>query len=507
MSNSKEVIKNIPESDRAEGVKEIDLDLDALPLECTLGVQWCVESDSFEFSVVVQDKPCTRRGILSTISPIYDPIGFVAPLMLQGKSILQELCSLHLDWDNPIPEDTKMRWEKWRMELMKLQSIMIPRCYKLKDFGQVVRTELHHFSDASVQGYGQCSYLHLVDDISKVHCAFVMGKSRVAPLQPVTIPRLELTTAVCSIRICQQIHRELEYQISEDFFWTDSKVVLGYISNESRRFHVFVSNRVQEIQDSTHRSPWRYVDTKQNPADEASRGMKTDELRDLHWILGPEMLWKKEDEWLNDDEQEHNLKNYNPEVKKSVAMASFLVNQRKATLEERIKRFSDWYRAQQAAVLCSKYIQKLRKCANKEPSEVVQVSDKYLEEAGRLIIHTAQSKAFQDELKLPARAAEEQGSFLKQKTAKLSSSINKLDLFIDGHGVGGRLKHADLSDKVKHPVILPKGSHMTSLIIKYYHECSKHQGKGMTLNKIQPQFLDHWRFIRCEQSHCFLCNM
>ena len=126
LSNNKDVIKSIPESDRAEGVTEIDLDLDKLPLERTLGVQWCIESDSFEFSIVLQDKPGTRRGILSTVSSVYNPIGFVAPLMLQGKSILQELCSLHLDWDDPIPEDVKIRWEKWRMELMKLQSIAIP---------------------------------------------------------------------------------------------------------------------------------------------------------------------------------------------------------------------------------------------------------------------------------------------------------------------------------------------------------------------------------------------
>ena len=488
LSNNKEVIKNIPESDRAEGVKEIDLDLDTLPLERTLGVQWCVESDSFEFSVVLRDKPCTRRGILSTVSSIYDPIGFVAPLMLQGKSILQELCSLHLEWDDPIPDDVKMRWEKWRMELMKLQSIKIPRCYKPRDFGQVVRAELHHFSDASVRGYGQCSYLRLVDDTNKVHCAFVMGKSRVAPLKPVTIPRLELTAAVCSVRISQQIHRELEYRIDKDLFWTDSKVVLGYISNESRRFHVFVSNRVQEIQDSTHRNQWRYVDTKQNPADEASRGMKTDELRDSRWILGPEFLWKEEGEWLNNNEEEHTLKNDDPEVKKSITMATSLVDQRKATLEERIERFSDWYRARRAVALCSKYIQKLKKRVNKEPSEVIQVSAEDLEKAGKSIIYAAQTKAFQDEFKLPAREAEEERSFPKQKTAKLRSSINKLDPFIDENGilrVGGRLKHADLSDEVKHPVILPKGSHVTSLIIRYYHENTKHQGKGMTLNEIR----------------------
>ena len=94
VSNSKDVIRRIPESDKADGVKELDLDLDSLPLERALGVQWCIESDCFQFNIVLQDKPCTRRGILSTISSIFDPLGFVAPLLLDGKSILQELCRL-----------------------------------------------------------------------------------------------------------------------------------------------------------------------------------------------------------------------------------------------------------------------------------------------------------------------------------------------------------------------------------------------------------------------------
>ena len=149
LSNSKDVIKSIPEL-RA-GVKEIDLDLDKLPLERTLGVQWCVESDSFEFSILLQDKPCTRRRILSTVSSVYDLIGFLAPLMLQGKAIVQELCGLNLDWDEPVPGEAKKKWERWRMELMKLQGIKIPQCYKPSHFGQVIRAELHHFSDASVQ--------------------------------------------------------------------------------------------------------------------------------------------------------------------------------------------------------------------------------------------------------------------------------------------------------------------------------------------------------------------
>ena len=209
-----------------------------------------------------------------------------------------------------------------------------------KHFGRITRAELHHFSVASVQGYGQCSYLRLEDETHKVHCAFVMGKSRVAPLKPVTIPRLELTAVVCSVRISQQIHRELEYRIDEDFYWTDSRVVLGYLSKESRRFHVFVSNRVQEIQDSTDKGQWRYVESEQNPADEASRGMKAEELQDSRWIQGPEFLWSQECKWLNGDEQSHTLRDDDPEVKKSVAMATLSSDPGKPTLEERVERFS-----------------------------------------------------------------------------------------------------------------------------------------------------------------------
>ena len=88
-----------------------------------------------------------------------------------------------------------------------------------------------------------------------------MGKSRVAPLKPVTIPRLELTAAVCSVRISEQLHRELGYHIDQEYFWTDRKVV-------------FVANRVQDIQDSTSVDQWNYIELKQNPADEASQGMK-----------------------------------------------------------------------------------------------------------------------------------------------------------------------------------------------------------------------------------------
>ena len=175
MSNSKEVIRRIPEQDRADGVKELDLDLDSLPLERALVVHWCVESDCFQFAIVLQDKPCNRRGILSTVSSIFDPLGFVAPLLLDGKSILQELCRREVGWDDPIPDEVKVKWEKCRSDLLEVQRITIPRCYKPDNFGRVVNPQLHHFSDASVKGYGQCSYLRLVNENQRVHCSFFMG--------------------------------------------------------------------------------------------------------------------------------------------------------------------------------------------------------------------------------------------------------------------------------------------------------------------------------------------
>lgn len=130
---------------------------------------------------------------------------------------------------------------------MNLEKINIPRCYVPADFGHVVRRELHHFSDASTYGHGQCSYLRHVNEDGSVHCALVIGKSRVAPIKVITIPRLELTAAVVSVEASNILKEELVLTDIDECLWTDSKVVLGYISNEARRFHTFVSNRIQKI--------------------------------------------------------------------------------------------------------------------------------------------------------------------------------------------------------------------------------------------------------------------
>ncbi|XP_032225762.1 uncharacterized protein LOC116608834 [Nematostella vectensis] len=204
---------------------------------------------------------------------------FAAPFLLRGKKILQVLCKAALGWDDPIPEVMQNQWRMqnqwWVSELPLLEKIQIPRCFKSNTMGEIKKAELHHFSDASSEGYGHCSYLRLIDKDDKVNCSLVMGKACVAPLKSVTIPRLELRAALTSVKVRRMLGSELRYDGVEEVFWTDSKVVQGYIYNEGRRFHTYVANRVQQIRDHTNPKQWKYVDTNNNPAKNISLVTRT----------------------------------------------------------------------------------------------------------------------------------------------------------------------------------------------------------------------------------------
>ena len=165
---------------------------------------------------------------------------------------------------------------------MSLEDLQIPRCYKQGNHGTITAAELHDFSDASFKGYGQFSYLRLVASEKHVSCSFVIGtcgKARVCLLKQITVPQLELTAAVLSVRTSQFLKQELELDSVKEHFWTASQIVLSYIANESRRFQIFVANRIQTIHDHTQVEQWHYVNTACNPADEASRGLSAEDLK------------------------------------------------------------------------------------------------------------------------------------------------------------------------------------------------------------------------------------
>jgi hypothetical protein len=170
-ANRRAVIQSIPEEERSKEVKTLDLSSDKLPLERALGVQWCAESDTFGFRITMSDKPFTRRGLLSLVSSIYDPLGFIAPFTLTAKRILQDLCrEKDLGWDDEPPESYRKRWTKWRSELSMLEKLQVDRCLKSPGFGEVISREIHTFSDASSTGYGAVAYLRVRDNDDNIHC-------------------------------------------------------------------------------------------------------------------------------------------------------------------------------------------------------------------------------------------------------------------------------------------------------------------------------------------------
>ncbi|XP_067432783.1 uncharacterized protein [Thunnus thynnus] len=293
VSNSENVMATIPEEERA-AVKDLDMALSSPHMERALGVEWCITSDSFKFRVQVKPNPLTRRGVLSTVASVYDPLGFMAPFVLLGKQILQEMCREKLGWDEDLPERLRPQWESWLRDLPNLAEMEIKRCFLPSSFGSVKRYELHHFADASVSGYGACTYLRAINLSDEVHCCLVMGKSRVSPTKVTTIPRLELSAAVVAVQTSDKLQKELDIQDLQEFFWTDSTVVLGYINNDARRFQVFVANRIQRIKLSTKPEQWAYVASENNPADHASRGLTAQQLRNSNWFIGPKFLWQKE---------------------------------------------------------------------------------------------------------------------------------------------------------------------------------------------------------------------
>lgn len=458
VSNSNEVVNSVPESERggaAQANKNTDLGTTAL--ESVLGLQWCMESDSFCFKLNPKDNPLTRRGILATVASIYDPLGLIAPVVLVGRMILQEMCGGGAGWDHPIPEDLRPQWEKWMSDLQKLTDFKVPRCY-LGNISSPVGVELHHFSDASLQGYGQCSYLRLRSDDGQAHCTLVMAKARVAPLKATTVPRLELQAAVLSAKTAAFLDAELDYPNITNFFWTDSKVVLGYIKNKTTRFHMYVANRVEQICQRSNPDQWHYIATSENPADHASRGLSVDELSTSNWLKGPDFLWQREitmnDADIEVDPQDKEIKSATVHTTQGAKFTTF---------EERIRRFSSLRRAVTAVariVMC---------CARKRGKEISDVEAK--KRAEQNIVKCIQRESFDV-------------SDLKSK----SSPLSQLDPFLDEDGllrVGGRIKKTSELYGVKHPLILPKNSHVSHLITAHQHEKTAHQGRSLTINAIR----------------------
>ena len=248
LSNSRKVLANLPSQDVAGSIS--NLDLDKLPVERALGVLWNTERDTLEVKVSQKSLPPTKRNILKQISTVFDPIGLAAPFILRAKIIMQQLWRQSYSWDQPISGSILQAWESWNEDLSKLADFNIPRCYADAK-KEVAGVQLHVCADASEDAFGAVAYLRHEYTDHTFSCSFVFSKARLAPVKPLTIPRLELQAAVLAVRIGQMLSKELNLPKEQITYWTDSATVLQYINNMKARFHTFVSNRIAEIREAS----------------------------------------------------------------------------------------------------------------------------------------------------------------------------------------------------------------------------------------------------------------
>ncbi len=383
-----------------------------------------------------------------------------------------------------------------------MAAFKINRCIKPPDFGQPTHGQLHHFSDAR-NGYGIVTYLRIQNNHNDIHVSFMLGKARVAPLKQVTIPRLELTAAVLAVRVDTMLTAELQLPLMKSCFWTDSTSVLRYIRNDDRRFHTFVANRIATIRRGSDVSQWRYIHTSQNPADDASRGLKMNSfLTNRRWIEGPEFLWKTEEAWPVSS-FDTGIAADDPEVKKELTVNAVVIKNSPNATQQLITYFSDWKRLKISVA----WILKIRKAllevsqkrrqlnqnnadnSNKVDQELQQLKATYggqsltpddLLEAETNIIHFAQQERFPDEF-----------AALSGKCAvRKESTIYKLDPILDNGllRVGGRLNKSSMPEETKHPVILSKDQHVSSLILKHIHEQLSHGGRNQVLSGLRSKY-------------------
>lgn len=384
------------------------------------------------------------------------------------------MCKDKIGWDEPRPAELKPHWEAWLQDPHNLSSVEIPRCYMPSTAKEVQKYELHHFSDASSSSYGECFYLRTISKSGEFHCTLVMGKARAAPTKVTTIPRLELSAAVVATRTSDLLKGEMELDGLQEYFWTDSDVVLGYLNNNARRFHVFVANRMQQIKSSTVPRQWRYVASEDNPADHTSHGLTAKEPMESNWFTGPSFLWQKE---LPKEEETkaEKINSEDPELKRAQVLTTKVMEER--SLSDRLEKFSDWRRLVKAIARLKRHA---KEAQGLQTRSIAVTTLEERQEAEQFIIQVVQREAFSEELK----ALSQEKDVPKNK----STYLHKLSPFVDSLGilrVGGRLTQATLHSHVRHPAILPKGHHVSRLLVKYYHEKVCHQGRGMPINEIR----------------------
>ncbi|XP_055714766.1 uncharacterized protein LOC129808886 [Phlebotomus papatasi] len=494
------ILCNLNESEKVKNFS------DSSDFDRVLGLWWDSEQDVFTFrlnfhkvsaEVLSGQKIPTKREVLRLVMSIFDPLGFVGMLTVKGKIILQMIWRQEIGWDDEIKDEALEYWQKFLKELRLISSVSIPRSYS-DNLCCAVSVKLHVFGDASSSAFAAVAYLR-IEDAGRVVISFVSSRTRVAPLKAVTIPRLELQAAVLNSRLSHTLISVLDVKIDRIFHWTDSMTVLCWLRNGSRRFKQFVSHRVGEIEQLTDISSWKWVSTKDNVADLATRMTPGDYTPESRWFRGPDFLRLSEENWPREKEPSEPI----DMTVSVVELVNVNYEHDVDPLVPDARRFSSWTRLLRATARVRKifkiwyeFTSKARSKGDLTKSELT-VTD--LKEAEKCLWREMQAKY------LPEISRLQKGQAIDK-----TSSFYKLSPFVDNEGIlrmRSRLENCPEAVE-KFPVILDPKHPATKLMILDAHERNMHYGREQIVNNLRERF---WipgirMAVKASWKDCQRCN-
>ena len=347
------------------------------------------------------------------------------------------------------------------LTIIKLERNCIP------SGSNIARHELFTFCDASEAAIAAVVYLKVYGNDGEVTVSFLISSSRVIPKSCASIPRAELCAALLGSKLYREASNELKVEINDYKMFSDSRVVLAYIRNSSKRFRKFVISRVHSILKLTNVANWNYINTSLNPADLACRPQTVGSLKRSVWLDGPLFLGHGGPLVFSPpcppspDLPETMVENKNCKTASEDESPSFITCSRVGTLNKAVGVMS----------MVLKFCKLLLENVNKPHS---LVTDR--EAATNALVLDSQRDMYGD-----VRILLNQGELKIHRLAPL-------DPFIDGKGVlrvGGRLQDSLLSYDVKHPVLLSPKHPFSILLVRHYHQAAQHQGRHLTMGAIR----------------------
>lgn len=467
------------------------ISLKSIELIKTLGIAWLPSKDLIIYSIKnsISNKQITKRQILSDLAKLFDPLGLLSPTIVCAKLIIQNLWKLKLAWDEPLSPEIQSNWLEFKDQLSFIKEFHFKRCIRLPEATEL---ELHGFCDASEKAYAACIYLRSVDIAGKIYCQLICSKSRLAPIHPVTLPRLELCGALLLSRLLTVVKSALSHlKITRHFFWSDSTITLCWIKTSPCNLKTFVANRVGEILEVTKPEEWKHVPSQDNPADLPSRGrMPKEFITDTIWHQGPQWLMQDKGTWPELEVKSVDL----PELRKNNNSKAFTTTINDSNF---LTRFSSFSKLIRVIAYCFRFCHNATGKNSKKLSGQLSITE--YENAHDSIIKIAQLSEFSQEIK---QLTENRPINNKSKLLNLNPFVEKGVL-----KVGGRLVNSNLKLNQKHPIVLPRNHFITALIVREHHKKLKHAGIQSTLYSVRETYwpLDGRNITRKLIRQCITC--